>query len=122
MFEYNEDNNKIKITRGDSAYYTITLKDLDGNDYELDPESDVIRVQVRTVYNDDDNEGLLFEGTVTDNGDGTATWHILPEDTAQADPKQRHYYDIQLETGGDVFTIVSGKFKILNEVTLQEGE
>ena len=107
----------IKITRGDSAYFTINLTDAENNPYILEAE-DKVRVQVRSKYNDDENEGFLFEGEVTDNGDGTVVWHIKPEDTATADPKIPYYYDVQLENGTDVYTIISSKFKILNEVTL----
>jgi len=107
----------IKITRGDSAYFTINLTDADGNPYVLDSDEKV-RVQVRSKYNDDENEGFLFEGEVVDNGDGTITWHIRPEDTATADPSLSYYYDVQYEGNGDIFTFISSKFKITNEVTL----
>lgn len=107
----------IKITRGDSAYFTINLTDADGNPYVLDSDEKV-RVQVRSKYNDDENEGFLFEGEVVDNGDGTITWHIRPEDTATADPSLAYYYDVQYEGNGDIFTFISSKFKITNEVTL----
>lgn len=117
MFDVSS-NGVIKITRGDSAYLTINVTDADGNPYILENE-DKVRAQVRSKYNDDENEGFLFEGEVTDNGDGTVVWHIRPEDTATANPAIAYYYDVQLEIGEDIFTIISSKFKILNEVTLQ---
>ena len=113
-------NGEIRLTRGDSAYITIKVNDSNGNPYVLS-DDDVLRCQVRSLFNDDDNQGLLFSGTITDNGNGTATWHIVPEDTAHAVLPEKYYYDIQLEIGDDVFTIASGKFRILNEVTLKEG-
>lgn len=116
MFEVSS-SGVIKITRGDSAYFTINLTDADGNPYVLDAEENV-RVQVRSKYNDDENEGFLFEGEIIDDGDGTITWHIRPEDTATADPSLAYYYDIQYEGNGDIFTFISSKFKITNEVTL----
>lgn len=116
MFEVSS-SGVIKITRGDSAYFTINLTDADGNPYVLDADENV-RVQVRSKYNDDENEGFLFEGEVVDNGDGTITWHIRPEDTATADPSLAYYYDVQYEGNGDIFTFISSKFKITNEVTL----
>ena len=112
-------NGEIRLTRGDSAYITINLVDIDDNPYLLS-DSDVLRCQVRKVYNDDNNSGLLFEGEITDNGDGTATWHIRPQDTDHAVLPEKYYYDVQLEIGDDVFTIASGKFRILNEVTMRE--
>ena len=116
MFNVSSSGN-IKITRGDSAYLTINITDADGNPYFLNNQ-DRIRIQVRDRYNDDFNEGFLFEGDVTDNQDGTVTWHILPSDTALADPDIEYYYDVQLETWEDVFTFISAKLKVLNEVTL----
>lgn len=116
-------NNKgvIKITRGDSAYLTINVADGSGNPYILD-NGDKVRVQVRSVYNDDENRGLLFDGDVTDNGDGTVTWHIKPSDTSTANPANDYYYDVELDSGEDVFTFISSRFIILNEVTLPEEE
>lgn len=120
MFDVSS-NGVIKITRGDSAYLTINVADADGNPYILENE-DKVRVQVRSKYNDDENEGFLFEGEVTDNGDGTVIWRIKPEDTATANPATAYYYDVQLEIGEDIFTIISSKFKILNEVTLPKSD
>lgn len=119
MFDVSS-NGVIKITRGDSAYLTINVTDADGNPYILDADENV-RVQVRSKYNDDENEGFLFEGEVIDNGDGTITWHIRPEDTATADSSIAYLYDVQYEGNGDVFTFLSSKFKIVGEVTLPLG-
>ena len=113
-------NGEIRLTRGDSAYITVNVVDSEKNPYLLS-DGDTLRCQVRKRYNDDENEGLLFNGVITDNGDGTATWYIRPQDTAHAVLPEKYYYDIQLEIGDDVFTIASGKFRILNEVTLKGG-
>ena len=113
-------NDEIRLTRGDSAYITINLVDADGNPYLLDKDTERLRCQVRRILNDDGNSGLLFEGEITDNGDGTATWHIRPQDTSGAYMPDKYYYDIQMEVGEDVFTIVSGKFRLLDEVTLKK--
>lgn len=108
----------IKLTRGDSAYLTIDILDLKKNPYFLDPENDDIRVQVRWKYNDDNEEALLFEGDIINNGDGTATWHIKPQDTEGADISIDYFYDIEVKIDNDIFTIISANFKLLNEVTL----
>ena len=113
-------NGEIRLTRGDSAYITINIVDSQKNPYLID-DGDLLRCQVRKQYNDDNNSGLLFNGEITDNGDGTVLWHIRPQDTDHAVLPEKYYYDIQLETGdnNDVFTIASGKFRILNEVTMR---
>lgn len=108
----------IKLTRGDSAYLTIDILDSTNNSYILDPEYDDIRVQVRWKYNDDEEEAFLFEGDIVDNGNGTATWHIKPENTNEADTSINYYYDIEIKIDEDIYTIISAKFNLLDEVTL----
>ena len=94
----------IKITRGDSAYFTINLTDAENNPYILEAE-DKVRVQVRSKYNDDENEGFLFEGEIIDNGNGTVVWHIKPEDTATANNRITHIISSNTWTIPCVFKI-----------------
>ena len=117
MFKVNKKGD-IQLTRGDSAYLTINLVDSKKDPYILDPETDDIRVQVRWKYNDDAEQAFLFEGDITDNGDGTATWHIIPQNTNGVDTSIDYYYDVELKIGSDIFTILSADFNLLNEVTL----
>lgn len=114
-------NNQIYITRGDSAYITISVVDADGSLFILD-DSVSLRGQVRSILNDDDNLGLLFDADIAVNEDGTATWHIKPSDTEDATMGIPYYYDIELHIGEDVFTILSSTLIIQDEVTLPEGE
>lgn len=105
---------KISLTRGDSAYITLTPTLADGSKYELQ-EGDKIRCQVRDQANDGE---LLFEGTVTQIRDDMV-WHIQPIDTEEAEVKE-YVWDAQLElSNGDIFTFIpESKFKLLNEVTM----
>ena len=119
MFSINK--NRITITRGDSAYITISVVDGNGNAFALD-DSVALRGQVRSILNDDENLGLLFEADISINEDGTATWHIKPSDTAKATMGIPYYYDIELHIGDDVFTIISSSMFISDEVTLPEGD
>jgi len=119
MFSIN--NGKIYITRGDSAYITISVVDAEGNAFALD-NSVALRGQVRSILNDDENLGFLFDADITINeDDGTATWHIKPSDTATAVMGIPYYYDIELHIGEDVYTIISSTLNIRDEVTLPEG-
>ena len=44
---------KISLTRGDSAYITLTINDQNGDPYTLE-DGDVVKCQVRTEPNDGD--------------------------------------------------------------------
>lgn len=109
-------NNAIFLTRGDSAYITIDIKDASGDSYILN-DGDVIKVQVRTAPN---NGELLFQGTIEEIN-GEHVWHILPIDTFHAEVTT-YWYDAQIcLANGDVFTFIpASKFKLLDEVTCNE--
>lgn len=104
---------KILLTRGDSAYITLTI-DTDGGTYTLN-DGDKVRVQVRDIPNTGD---LMFEGSVEDIN-GEIVWHIYPEQTTYLEVKT-YYWDAQLCTAnGDVFTFIpASQFKLLDEVTM----
>ena len=106
---------KILLTRGDSAYVTLTINDQNGDPYEL-MDGDVVKCQVRTKPNIGE---LIIDGNVSQDVDGNIVWHILPTDTKDLDVG-KYWWDAQLETaGGDVFTfITSSLFKITDEVTM----
>lgn len=110
-------DNRILLTRGDSAYITLNITDNTGHRYELS-EGDTVRVQVRTSPNDGE---LLFNGTIEQGENGEIIWHILPSDTFHK-PVATYYYDAQLRTAnGDIFTFIpASKFKLLDEVTCNE--
>ena len=105
---------KISLTRGDSAYITLTINDANGI-YELN-EGDKVRVQVRDAPNTGE---LLFEGHIDIMDNGEIVWHIFPDQTSDLDVKS-YYWDAQLETAnGDIFTfITSNPFKLTDEVTM----
>lgn len=105
--------NNISLTRGDSAYITLTIN-TDNGTYSLQ-NGDEVRVQVRDVPNTGE---LLFEGIVEQAEDGVI-WHILPEQTSDLDVKT-YYWDAQLQTSnGDIFTFIpASAFKLLDEVTM----
>ncbi len=117
-------NNKISITRGDSAYFEVEIKQLiqeELSDYMLH-EGDTVKAQVRTEPNVGD---LLIDASL-DNGklyfdDGTIIWHIIPADTKNLDVGT-YWYDVELDTAdGDVFTFIKNTtFKVTDEVTKDE--
>lgn len=106
----------ISITRGDSAYITLTILDGSGNKYQFN-DGDKISIDVRTKPN---TGKLVFNATI-DIVNGEIVWHILPENTRNLQVKT-YYWDAQLTTSnGDVFTfITSSSFRLLDEVTYNE--
>lgn len=102
----------ITITRGDSAYITISITDSKGNPYTPGP-NDKIRAQVRQ---DPTSTKVLFESEIPYD---TLVWHIKPEDTAQAQMGKTYVYDMEIETAeGDVFTFIPlSSFTVSKEVT-----
>lgn len=107
----------IELTRGDSAYITLDIRDGEGNPLVLSPE-DTVRCQVRTAAV---TGALLFEGDIVIEDD-VVMWHISPEDTASLNVGE-YVWDAQLElSSGDIFTFIPvSTFEVLGEVTLPEG-
>ena len=106
--------NKISLTRGDSAYITLSIN-TDNGTYELN-DGDEVRVQVRDFPNTGE---LLFDGNIEMGLDGEIVWHIYPAQTTDLEVKT-YYWDAQLETSnGDIFTFIpASPFKLLDEVTM----
>lgn len=104
--------NKISLTRGDSAYITLTIETNNGT-YTLE-DGDEVRVQVRDVPNTGE---LMFDGEV-EVLNNEIIWHIYPRQTSGLEVKT-YYWDAQLQTSnGDIFTFIpSSPFKLLDEVT-----
>lgn len=103
----------ITITRGDSAYINVTIKDSQGNVYTPSTD-DTIRAQVRQSAT---STQILFESVIPSD---TLVWHIKPEDTQTASLNGATYvYDMQIETAdGDTFTFIpQSNFIISKEVT-----
>ena len=102
----------ITITRGDSAYIDVSIKDSKGNQQKPGP-NDKIRAQVRT---DATSSNILFESEIPSD---TLVWHIKPEDTAKASMGKAYVYDMEIETeDGDIFTFIPlSSFTVSKEVT-----
>ena len=99
---------EIKLTRGDTAYLTVSVNIKDGEPYTVKAD-DVLTMTVKQDYNDEP----LIEKKIT----GTTTFHIKPEDTKSLE-FGTYVYDVQVTmANGDNFTIIADKkFKITNEV------
>ena len=102
-------NGEIKLTRGDTAYLTVSVKTKDGEPYTVKSD-DVLSLTVKRDYAD---EEALIEKVIT----GATTFHIKPEDTKSLEFGM-YVYDVQITTvDGDNYTVIADKkFKITNEV------
>ena len=111
-------NGKIALTRGDSAYITVTLKAQDGARYTMQA-GDKLALTVRKLAVD---TSVVLLQSVSD----TDTIKLTPEQTEKLVPGS-YSYDIQLTTvAGDVFTVAGAtstnnnlsNFVVLPEVTV----
>lgn len=102
----------VELTKGDSAYITVALSDL--QDHAVTPrETDIVRCQVRS------EQGTLLIDGVAELTDDGLMWHITPEETKGIEPGE-YVWDMQLELpdSGDVFTFIpQSMFELLAEIT-----
>lgn len=125
MLKINKTN--ISLTRGDSAYITLSITDGSGNPIEL-TENDIVRCQVRYKPNDRSQENILLTGEIIrrsqENGPDQIVWWIRPYETKyiDLDEQDTFFWDAQVEfANSDVFTIVQvSPFKILPEVSMTD--
>lgn len=106
--------NKIRMTRGDSAYLTVALtRAVPGAPEEAYTiaADDTLTLTVRKNIR---SESAALTKTLT----GSASIRIAPEDTAGLDPGC-YVYDVQLTTAaGDVYTVIAAETWVLDgEVT-----
>lgn len=106
-----KDGNYIHLTRGDTAYLAVEIKNevLD-EEYVLDANDEL----TMTVKKHIEDETYCFQKTLK----GKNIFKIEPEDTKDLEYGS-YYYDVQVTTkNGEVYTIVTpSKFKIMKEVT-----
>ena len=104
-----EKNNKIVLTRGDSASILVEIYDLDNNKYEIQPD-DIITM---TIIKPGDSVPTLTKWATPEH-------YIIfePSDTEYLDTGI-YEYDVELQTtGGNVYTIVvPSLFKLTSEIT-----
>lgn len=110
MFTIDNKTNAIRITRGDTGYFTIKFKK-----YEIKP-GDILTLSVKLDPNDIDESTYIINKSL--NAIETQTFTILPSETRNVDTG-RYFYDVQLTTSiGEIYTVLGAKpFFIKREVT-----
>ena len=105
------DGNHIFLTKGDTAYMVINLKDAQGHAYTPDP-GDALRFAVKTNYG---AEQCVILKDISLTGE-TIQLKLMPDDTK--DLKAISFvYDLELTTAaGDVTTVISDKLTLFEEV------
>lgn len=101
--------NEIRLTRGDTAYLSVPITNDVGEEYVMGA-GDTLYLTVKKSVHDD---AVAFQKIAV----GGNQFRIEPTDT-EALEFGTYKYDVQLNTGDDVFTIIPASvFKILEEVT-----
>lgn len=102
---------EIKLTRGDTAYLSVGIKNKDGSTYEIRPD-DTLSFSVKKFTK---SQEYAFRKDVL----GISEFKILPEDTADL-AFGTYKYDVQLtKSNGDIFTVIpASSFTLMDEVTV----
>lgn len=105
------EDNTIRLTRGDTARFTIDINDTSSESYYQLIENDILELTIKASVKD--NVPLISKKIV-----GSNEFHIEPSDTKNLSFR-KYIYDVQLTTSdGDVYTIIEpSTFEIMKEVT-----
>jgi hypothetical protein len=109
-------SSEIFVTRGDTAYFTVELKNEDGSKLPLE----VGEIIYFTVKKSIKHSEIIIQKIVTSFDGGVANIKIEPDDTKSLD-YATYIYDIQWnKANGDVLTIIKpSNFIIGGEVTYE---
>ena len=104
-----DNRNKIRLTKGDTATFTVLIETLDHKKYSPQ-EGDKLKLTVKG------DSILLQEEAVVNNGAWT---FILSHNKTKNIPEGVYTYDIQLTTAsGNPYTVIQESvFEILGEIT-----
>lgn len=108
---YVDKNNVVRLTRGDTARFIVTVKNETTQEpYDILPTDTLIMTIKKSVR---DSDPCIQKKNV-----GSNAFHILPTDTSDL-PFGRYVYDVQLTTNGnDVYTVIPPSvFELMKEVT-----
>lgn len=104
---YKINGNSITLTRGDSFYTTVTMKNKETGESYTPQEGDVIRFGLKQNIKD---TSCLIEKTIPND---TLMLHLEPGDTANL-PFGKYVYDMELTfANGDVDTFINNESFVL---------
>ncbi|OUP60089.1 hypothetical protein B5F14_06640 [Faecalitalea cylindroides] len=101
--------NDIELIRGDTLILDLSITDMDGEAYELQPDDECLFTVKKNVYKKDP----VIQKRITGS-----SFQIEPKDTESLSFGS-YVYDVQLTlVSGEVHTIIPpSAFKVLEEVT-----
>ena len=103
-------DNHIYLTKGDTAYLTVSLTNADGTAY-VPSEGDVIRFAAKTYF------GAAECAIKKQFNMGTMQLTFLPADTKGLSAGKDYVYDIELtDAESRVTTVISDMLTLLEEV------
>lgn len=95
--------------RGDTLAFNFKLLDYEGN----------LTGAYFSMKETFDSSTFIFQKTlgngITNEGGGLYAVRVAPEDTASAEIRS-YYYDLRIEAGSDVFTVMRGMITLVDEV------
>lgn len=103
----------IKVTKGDSYSHVITLQTLDGAPIDVSGrtyQAMVRKVATQTAPN------VTFTCTVTNGPAGEVTIYLTDVQTDTLDHGD-YRWDFQEDASGIITTLLSGQFKVVQDVT-----
>lgn len=104
--------------RGDTLKYNIILKDKDGIPVDLTGSTFWLTMKSDPTMDDTSAEIQKSVSTHIDAVNGKTAIVIPSTETDVLEPASTLYYDIQWVTSsGEVTTIISGKVKVLRDIT-----
>ena len=102
-------NNRIYLTRGDTATLKIDLENQDGKVVKLEPE-DILTLTVKKLASD-------INPLIQLTADSTGQFAIDPEDTSGLNAGV-YLYDVQLNRQGNIYTVIpQNYFELKEEIT-----
>ena len=105
---YIDDEQNIELTRGDTGFFTIALKDSSGKDYEPQ-QGDTLRFAMGKSFG---GEPLILKQIPI----STLVLEVEPQDTSGLN-FGKYVYDVEFtDAAGHVSTIILGNFTITKEV------
>jgi predicted metalloendopeptidase len=108
----------LEIVRGDDKFYNLTFTDSNGDPIDITGWTIFFTAKLRK--NQTDSEGLQVNVSVhTDAVNGETQIHLPNTDTINLQPGN-YYYDIQAKKdNGNIFTILMGKLKVYEHITIR---
>lgn len=114
----------ISIYRGDTPKYIYQLLEVDsttGEEVPVNISAHTITGQVRRNA-DSDEVWFTFPIVKEDVANGKFSWKVTKELSEALLPigsslPDTAFYDIQMEVSGDVFTFLTGAFKVSRDIT-----